>query len=155
MTKKNEEKIVEFFQKIVGLEVSSIELGLGSFTYINFGNDLVITPDTDDKSTRGEWQIWTYMCRWKLYRDEETVCSSIDEDREELTDSLSILKGKCLVEAMVLSETFDMVLEFDDDLYFYLISDDGEKESEQWNLFTPERKVLVAGPGEELSYENE
>lgn len=55
----------------------------------------------------------------------------------------------------MLSETFDMVLEFDSEIYFYIMSDNRVGDSEQWNLFTPEKKVLVAGPGTAIVIEDE
>lgn len=37
-------------------------------------------------------------------------------------------------------------------LELHLISNNSEEDNEQWQLFTPDKKVLVAGPTQNISY---
>jgi len=124
---------------------------------MGFGKDIPIevTARHEKKITlRAEWYLWIYMCYWEIKVNQEyLICS--DDEKDAMREALKRLENKKLLNVEMLSAVYDMKLEFEDAITLHLISNNLEEGNEQWMLFTPDKKVLTAGPFEKLSYENE
>lgn len=147
--------IYDLFGKMLSLEARDVKLGYGSFITMGFGDDDIAYEITlrgkMEVHTRPEWYLWVYMCEWELEVNGEEV-AYCEDDRDFLREAIKVMENKKLLKVEVLSDTYDLQLDFAEDVTLRLISN-LEEDYEQWRLFTPERKTLVAGPYEVLSYE--
>jgi hypothetical protein len=151
----NKNLVADLFGKVVSLKARNVELGHGSFITLGFGKDIAIkvTIRREKKiSNRPEWNLWVYMCAWELKMNNEIIVSSNDE-RENIMEALKNIENKKLLRVEVLNNTYDLQLDFENEITLCLFSN-LEEDFEQWMLFTPDNKVLTAGPFETLTYES-
>lgn len=143
------------FKNIKGMKPTRAKQGHGSFITIDFGRDF-----SEELKTRtgtkirhyGEWRLWIYMCAWRIDINKKP-CAGSEDSREKIENYLSELAQKQLNEVIILNDAFDATLIFGNDIELHLFSFHTE-EREQWKLFTPEKKVFIAGPGNEWSYQD-
>ena len=90
------------------------------------------------------------MCAWRIDMNKKPYAGS-EDSREKIENCLSQIVERELRECIILNNAFDTKLVFGTDIELYLFSFHTEEEK-QWMLFTPEKKVFVAGPGSEWSY---
>ena len=143
------------FDNLIGQQVQHIKLGHGSFLTIGFGPDIhieIVKRGKKEIKIRPAWYFWTYMCSWDLEISEMSVATS-EDDRGEIEEALISLENKKLLKVEVLNDLYDMKLEFEEGVVLLLFSDNSEEDNVQWRLFTPDQHVLVAGPGNQLTYE--
>lgn len=151
---RNIEFIVGLFGKILNQPVRNVRQGHGSFLTMGFGNDIQyeLAKRKEKKiKIRPEWYLWIYMCSWVLETPYELLATS-DDGRETIEEGLKCLENKKLLNTVVLNETYDIKFEFEDGVALSLFSDNTENDNIQWRLFTPDRKVLVVGPHQNISY---
>ncbi len=133
-----------------------MQLGQGSFITMGFGNDIsveMIVRHKKEINNRAEWYLWVYMCAWELKTGNQIIACNNDE-RDIIKKALKYIEKKKLIKAEMLSDNYDMQFEFEDEISLHL-SSNLEEDLEQWMLFTPDNKVLTAGPFQELTYESE
>ena len=156
MTQENGIQIaLNLFNQFIGEKARNVKLGYGSFVTMDFGKDLILKEKVKGKEStynQGEWHLWIYMAAWRLDQGDTPIIGAAD-NREIIQEGLNILNGNELKKISILNDSFDVLIEFQNDLNLLLFSF-GVKEYEQWMLFTPERKVFTAGPGIDWSYEN-
>jgi len=141
------------FTKLKGIKPTRAIQGHGSFITIDFGRDF-----SEEMKTRtgikirhyGEWRLWVCMCAWRIDINKKP-CAGSEDSREKIKDCLSQIVERELSECIILNNAFDAKLVFGTDIELYLFSFHTEEEK-QWLLFTPEKKVFVAGPNSEWSY---
>lgn len=147
------EKTLEFaenlFQKIFNQPARNVKLGHGSFITMGFGKDLKTETDV-----RPEWFFWAYMCLWELEKSNELLATS-DDDKESMQKALKHLEDKKLINIEILESSYEIQLEFEDELLLSLYTDDSEEDNVQWMLFTPDEMVLKATANHKLLYEKE
>lgn len=127
-------------RKLIGKSVSRAYQGIGSFLFIDFGKDIEVSIETKrglKKHTRGEWELWVYMCFWEFKKGEMLVIHS-ESSRDEITSFLNQLVHKTLLSFEMLSEKYDAVLNFEGDIQLNLIANKDEENVDQWFLFTPD-----------------
>jgi hypothetical protein len=152
------EKIIyKLFQQIYNLAAKKAKKGHGSSLTIEFGNELeyeIKLRGKLEKKKRREWQFWIYMSAWRI--DENLIPIAGCEDSIEIIEkALKKIENKKLISVKVLNPAFDMKIEFENSIIINLFTIyTNESDSENWMLFTPERKVLTAGPGGQLIYES-
>ncbi len=142
------------FEKIKEMKARNVQLGHGSFLTIDFGEDILVKVKTRQgvkEFNRGEWHLWVYMCVWRLDIGDEPFIGS-DDKREIIKEKIVKLENKKLCNVEIVNKAFDVKLEFEDEITLFLFSFNTQ-EFEQWMLFTPDKKVMTAGPGKNLSYE--
>lgn len=149
------ESAKNLFQKILDTKPTRVKLGHGSFITFDFGRDIPEEIKTrNGLKTRyfGEWHLWVYMCAWRIDINKKP-CAGSEDSREKIENCLAELVQRELNEVIILNNAFDAKLVFgkDKDIELYLFSFYTE-ERKQWMLFTPEKKVFTAGPGNEWSY---
>ncbi len=150
----NRKLIYDLFGRIIPQKVSSVELGYGTFILIGFGKNITIEiPRSNEvkKIFRPEWHFWTDMCKWELKMENEILVSS-EDDKKRIQKALTKLENKKLMRIELLNDAYDMNLMFENEIILHLISDNSEEDNEQWELFTPEKRVLIAGSLSHLSY---
>lgn len=128
-------------------------LGYGTFITMDFGKDIEIVFNTKkgiEKFTRGEWHLWINDCAWRIDKEGKPIIGSND-DRKKINKKILILKNKILKNIEILSNIFDAKISFEKGIELTLFANTTE-EAEHWMLFTPDRKVLTAGPGTKISY---
>jgi len=144
------------FAKIIGLKARNVLLGYGSFITMDFGKDIIIEVETNkgiDKFPRGEWHLWIYMTAWRI--DEKMMpIAGCEDSRVTIEKALKKIENKKLINVDIRNHAFDMKIEFENDIIINLFTLYTEKDSdsENWMLFTPEKKVLAVGPGSFLEY---
>lgn len=72
-----------------------------------------------------------------------------------MSESLKVIENKKLLNVEILSDTYSMKLEFENGITLDLIANNEEEDNEQWMLFTPEKRVLTAGPFQNLTFGKE
>ena len=143
------------FAPIIGVSTTRAELGYGTFITIHWGKN-VVEEMTTKRGIRtfvfGEWHLWVYMCVWRIERNHRPIIAAGDQ-KDLIRSRLRILENKKLQRVTIINDAFDAELEFEEScrllLFSFLVDD-----CEQWLLYTPGKKVFVAGPGKEWSYEN-
>jgi|GEM_PF-677890 len=142
------------FNKILGTKPTRVKLGHGSFLTFDFGRVSEEQIKTRSGGFRtiyfGEWRLWVYMCAWRIDINKKS-CVGSEDSREKIENCLTQLAQRELNEVILLNDAFDATLTFGKDIELHLFSFYTE-EREQWKLFTPEKKVFIAGPGNEWSY---
>ena len=140
------------FQKIVGTKPTRVKQGHGSFITMDFGRDIqeqVKTRNGMVTKCFGEWHLWIYMCAWRI--DKEQIPSvGFEDTREKIATFLLELQNRTLTNVNILNQAFDTRLVFGDmEVHLFSFHTTDQK---QWMLFTPEKKVFVAGPKNSWSY---
>ena len=144
---------------IVGNKAWNAKIGHGSFITIEFGRPLV----SRNCESHGEWNLWVYMCSWRIEKDGNFLAGSGDSE-ENMTEAVKQIDGCRLTSFSVSSPFLDSILSFEQGIVlrlFSVYSDHDDNESVQhWILYMPDNKVIVAGPGsrwiiEETSTEGE
>ena len=149
----NKQLILQTTKNLIGLKARDVELGHGSFITMGFGNNLEYTMTIRGKSeiqSRPEWYLWIQHGDWELHLNEsgeDLVCSARD-DRTIIAKKISLLEGLFLQEIKIMPSLSYTKFVFGDygpilivhtHNRWYLDSND---EYIDWELFTPERKVL-------------
>ncbi|MGL4348019.1 MAG: hypothetical protein ACRCSV_00970 [Chlamydiales bacterium] len=143
----------QLFSQIIGMKITRSKLGYGSFITIDWGKDIIEelkTKDGIEKQIFCEWHLWVYMCTWRLEKNNDPIIGAGDE-RDVIESKIPLLIGKKLLQAEVLNNSFDVILNFDKGYRLLLFSFELE-DSEQWLFFTSNRKVFTAGPGANWKY---
>lgn len=144
------------FDHLLNQPVRRVKLGHGSFLTLGFGPDLqveITKRGQKEIKLRPEWLLWTYMCLWNLEVDNSLIVSS-DSERETIEKELPLLQDKKFLKAVLINPFFEIKLEFEDKITLSLFPDNSENDNIQWRLYTPEKKVFVAGPLSQFSYED-
>ena len=155
--KENEETIHNFFNKIIGLKAENIIKRYGISVYIEFGKKIKKKIKRGGKwkiIKRGKWQFATLMGLWKIYNNKSLIACCEDSDKI-IEKAFEKINNKKLTNVELLNGTYDLRLEFDKTINFYLFSVNiDEKDASNWMLFTPDYKLLSVGPGNLLEYED-
>ncbi len=145
----------ELLLQFVGEKARNVKLGHGSFITIDFGKDTTVEVQTRkgvSESVRGEWHLWVVMSAWRLNRNKEPILGSGDE-RDVINEKLSVLEGRKYISGKIINNSFDCLLEFEENislnLFSFYIAD-----SRQWMLFTPQKRTFIAGPGSTWTFED-
>lgn len=154
--KSKEKMIYEFFEQIYGLKVRNLKQGHGSFLTMEFGKDLEYETKIRgkiEKEKRGEWYFWIYMNAWRIDENLKPI-AGCEDSRKIIEKALEKIENQKLLHVEVLNEVFDMKIEFENSIIINLFSiyTTDDHDSENWMLFTPEKKVLAVGPGFKIDY---
>jgi hypothetical protein len=134
-----------------------VQLGHGSFITMGFGKDLkteIVVHKKKEIGSRPEWFFWVYMAMWELEKSNELLATS-DDDKETMKKGLNHLENKKLIGVEILEDSYEIQLEFEDDILLSLYTEDSKKDNVQWMLFTPDQMVLEATAAPKLLYEKE
>lgn len=146
---QDQKEITKILDAVVGQEVTRIRLGHGSFLSINLGELTTWTERRRGKEINlfdSEWQLWVYMCAWRIDKDDRPFVASSDP-REKIAEKLQELAGTTLTKYEILNASLDFKFYFDTSVTLTLFNTSTDDE-EQWMLFTPEKKTLVIGPAD-------
>lgn len=139
---------------IIGRRAWGVHLGYGACLTIHFGADESETRTTRSGRqwvrTRGEWDIWTVSCAWRL-EDDSGVLAAYEDPRPLQDQALTRPNGRRLLSIDISPASADTVFTFDDGVVVRLFSlyMDPQGDQEHWMLFGPADHVLVLGPGTE------
>ncbi len=140
----------KLFRQIVGMKPTRVKLGFGSFITMDFGKDIpeeVKTRQGTQIRYHGEWHLWVYQCAWQIDQNGMRLIHS-ESPKAAIESVLFNLTNRTFTSFSLLNDFFDAELKFEDMTLRLLHTKDGE----QWMLFTPENKTLVAGPGTQWDY---
>lgn len=145
--------ILETTKNLIGLKARDVKLGHGSFITMGFGNDIeypmTIRGKSETKSCP-EWLLWIQHGDWELHLNEsgaDIVCSARD-DRTVIAKKISLLEGLALQEIKIMPSLSYTKFMFGDYGPILIVHThhrwypDSNDEYIDWELFTPERKVL-------------
>ncbi len=154
--KSNIEIIDYYFKQICGLKVRNLKQGHGSFLTMEFGKDLeyeIKIREKIEKEKRGEWYFWIYMNAWRI-DDNFKPIAGCEDSRKTIKKALKKIENQKLINIEILNPAYDMKIEFNNSIIINLFSiyTEDESDSENWMLFTPEKKVLAVGPGFKIDY---
>lgn len=137
---------------VIGREAWGVHLGYGAGLTIHFGADKSETRTTRSGRqwvrTRGEWDIWTVSCVWRL-EDATGILAAYEDPRPLQDQALTRLNGRRLLSIDISPTSADTVFTFNDEVVVRLFSIymDPQGDQEHWMLFGPAHYVLVLGPG--------
>jgi hypothetical protein len=149
------ENVIKYFNSIINMRVSKIQLGHGSFITIDFGEllkeNLRVRGNIEEKFY-GEYHLWIYQCVWRIVQ--KNVCLAASEDKRKIIqDSLNPINGLKLISYDIDSVSTDLILKFENDILIKTFSI-FTTEMEHWLLYIKNEKVLIAGPGNSFTYKN-
>lgn len=148
MKRQDDQEIQNIFRPLIGQKPWRVELGIGSFVTLEFGN--VIYDDKVPGRPHGEWHLWVMYCAWCLQRGEKFVAAS-EDSRSELHNAVKCIENLELHAIDLILPVFETVLTFDKDTTLRLFPI-YSSEYEHWSLYTPDGNVLHIGPAAEWSY---
>ncbi len=154
--KAKKELIYKHFKQMYGLKAKNVKQGHGSFITMEFGKELefeITIRGKVERETRGEWYFWIQMCSWRIDENFNPI-AGCEDSRETIEKALKKIENKKLANIEILNNAFDMKVEFENSIIINLFSiyTEEEDDGENWMLFTPERKVLAVGPGQQIDY---
>lgn len=144
-------EIDDYFQQLLGMKAWGVRPGVGSFVTIEFGEEV---REQASSKVHGEWHLWIYMATWDVYKNQQLILDSEDDKIKMELILKQELEGKALTDYEVVSANYEIVLEFDNNLDFFTYSRN-DPNGDLWLLFTPDKKVLSAGPGKALTVEDQ
>ncbi len=128
---------------IVGKRVWDARLGVGTFVTMSFGAP---QPSNGNEKPHGEWYLWVYECGWRIDENGLGLVGS-DDERNRMRETISTLNERTLL-AFDVAPSLEASLRFDHNLELRLFPTRvASTEVEQWLLWQPDGKVIVAGPG--------
>jgi hypothetical protein len=128
-------------QPLVGLKAWGVAPGEGSFVTLEFGQPVA----REGRKTHGEWHLWVYRCAWRIDGPNGMVAGSEDE-RATLSAAVAGLDGRQL-DGIDILDSLEAIWTFGD-LSLRLFPCGSELE--HWMVFTPDGRVITAGPGNQL-----
>lgn len=149
--------IEEAFGQIYGKPCWNVKQGFGSFLTFEFGNPHLEIREPDPNphtvspklrwlhsrrrvTIHGDWYLWIYCCRWKLWEGKKLICHS-ESTRRIIEKALRNLDGQALQTVRVNPK--NSLSEFGFDLGGRLETKRFNRKSEQWLLYEPNGKVLT------------
>lgn len=132
------------------LKAWGVTLGHGSFITVEFGKP--VSSRQKERSPRGEWHLWVYLCVWYLEKSGELLGAS-EDPRLKLEVALQHLEHRTLETVKIFPPAFETVFVFSEGVALHLFPISTE-EDEQWMLFAPDGNVLTIGPGFKWTYES-
>ena len=137
--------IINSTRNLIGLPSHKVKLGYGSFITMGFGQDKTFEVMINEQLTREvrpEWFLWIMMAAWRIDKNGIPICGCEDEP-EEITQMLSELEGKKLMDIRIINQALDTQFIFQDGLALNTFSIyTHDIESENWSLCTPSKEVL-------------
>jgi hypothetical protein len=144
------QNITTIISPILGMKVWDVMLGYGSFVTAEFGSP--IKPTERSNYLRGEWHLWVKHSFWRLEENGSVLVAS-EDNRKELANYLKTISGLNLDAFDINPITFEVNLLFGNKSKLSIIPTSYlQDEYEYWALYTPVRKVLLAGPGMQYRY---
>ena len=151
ITAKRVQKLREYLAGLVGLKCRKTSFSYGDELCLHFG-DLVPYKSAKMKGKKkGTWILCTVGSEWSLFSESVAVPSHRRGNRDP-EDRLAILKN-AIVTAVVPDSTAQWLSVWFGQTLFAVRPDDDEPDSElpSWELFMPDGRLLVAGPGSKWS----
>jgi hypothetical protein len=118
--------------------------GVGTIVTFEFG------PRDPRQSTpglaiHGEWQLWLYMCSWRIEHAGEVVVAC-EDDRDTIRRIFRQTLWTPIVELNLLRPALDLDVLFESKhrLRTFSVNCSEDREFEQWILFTPYMKSIAA-----------
>ena len=139
--------VSELVMPLVGKQAWNVRLGIGNSLTMNFGKQL---EPNEFGQLFGEWYLWLEGCEWRIDQQDQILIAG-EDSREQLRVAVQELEGRTLLAVSLYSPAIDAIFEFEGHLSLRLFAVN-TTELESWNLFTPEDKVLVVGPGSKWYY---
>lgn len=133
-------KIMGIISGLKGKTPWGVRLGHGSFLTMEFGE-----PEIKPRGrvVHGEWHLWLYMCNWRIETQHKILAGSNDA-RKAIGTTLEHLSFD-LVEAIhTIPPSLDLSVEFQSGIRLLTLSSSSDRIEEQWKLFTPGGKCLLA-----------
>ena len=143
------EAINEVIKPLLGHAAWNVNLGIGSFVTMEFGNLIMTTS----RKPRGEWHLWIYFCGWYLENPRGLFLGS-EDPRKILKQEIKVLESHHLEKVVISPIAFETNFVFDDNLVLHTFPLYFNEPYEYWKLFTPIGKVLFLGPGRSWSFES-
>lgn len=142
------EQITEIFKPLLGEVGWNVKLGIGSFLTMEFGNPISISPSHQ----RGEWHLWIYCAGWYLENPNGVFIGS-EDSRDIIRKEIQVLEGQKISNIQISTVAFETKFVFDDGIVLHTFPLSFFDDCESWQLFTPEKKVLIINPNGEWTYE--
>lgn len=151
LTPEEHNEMLSIIRPMYGYSAWDAKLGVGSFITMNFGSSIGLIGKS--KRPRGEWYLWIYHCAWQFIEKGQAVVGS-EDDQEALKSLIKKLEGKRIIDIEINRETFNTRFIFEDDICLSTFPLTFLENFEHWMIYTPDSKVLTAGPGLQWSYES-
>lgn len=151
ITEKDIHEIQTRIKPILGKKAWAVSLGIGSFVTMEFGSPVSSLGKL--KYPCGEWHLWITHCAWRLEKGNE-VMAAAEDPRPKLQNAIQCMEGLALHSVHVTPPALETVFVFDDKVVLRLFPIYSGEDYEHWMLYTPDRRVLVIGPGTSWTYQS-
>jgi hypothetical protein len=128
---------------LVGKKAWGVKKGYGSFLTIEFGapfRDQIINVEF------GEWHLWAYFCHWRINKNDKFIVGS-ESPEKKIADMVKAIEGLQLKVFSICPKNLDAILEFEGGITLELSSNiavQDDEDADNWLLFMPNNKILVA-----------
>jgi hypothetical protein len=136
-------EIESYFDALKGARPWRVRRGHGSFLTFDFGQRVL-----RGGHMQGQWRLWIYLSNWLLTRDGRALANS-DSDHHVIEVAVRRLEQAALTGVEFNADQSPTTFIFED--FRLRVSpadylDNPDHRDEYWLLFTPDGKVLGAGP---------
>jgi hypothetical protein len=122
---------------------------LGSIINISFGEKLTYIPPSFGPKDSGIILTGEFHLKvidfWQIFQNQEPYCNFryVDEDSyTELCHKIRILENKTVIDVSIDKDTFNIQIEFEEDLVFEVLADIGDEYYNKYN-YTKDDEVYV------------
>ncbi|MGB6431700.1 MAG: hypothetical protein WBF06_14025 [Candidatus Acidiferrales bacterium] len=133
-------EIMEIVSTLKGKAPWGVRLGHGSFVTMEFGDP---DPRAGGRVIHGEWHLWLYMCNWRIEAKHRIFAGSND-DRKAIEATLGDLSFDSIESIDVIQPSLDLSIQFRSGIRILTFSSSSDHDEEEWKLFTPGGKCLLA-----------
>lgn len=135
---------------ILGMTAWNVVLGYGSFFTAEFGSSTYRSQKS--KHPHGKWHLWVRHGFWRLEESFHVLVAS-EDNRDVLARNLRKFNNQILESVEINPNTFETIFRFEKKMSFTIIPPFYHQEDyDYWMFYTPEEKVLIAGPGLEYRF---
>lgn len=142
ITEQDIQAIQEKIHFPIGKPVWGVHRLFGSYIQFEVGE---IRP-SKSKYMRGEWSIEIQSCSWRLQTAQEVITASNDP-HEKMDPALQELEGAIIVSFDIQVPSLLTTITFEGGLVLRLFPIHSEGKISDWELSTPDKLVLIVGPG--------
>lgn len=122
--------INKILKSLIGLYVSSVRKGHGSFIFIDFEDQL--KNDNEQLCELRVTQVWLYCCKWEFKNTENMLLSDESDDESIINNISKVIGEQCVNITVGMHST--LTLHFSGN--YMLKTSIGVEDADQWYLFT-------------------
>jgi len=147
------EKLKAIINGVVGKSCWDASLGYAEELSLEIGEHIPYTNKLLKGKEHGSWMFGSRGTAWELTSANGLWVSSDDEE-DVIRQKIQVIKDTTIISVDVRYPDLDLILTFSNDYQLAVLptEEDDEYEVAYWELFTPDKMLIEAGPGATWSY---